>query len=187
MSKRWLGRGRPFSWSRDCKILHRGAVSWRTEDQPGCIGSQWTSDLVLAATRSIISALLRLILDLTSPGAGPRISLFSTYSICFTENVKIKHGMGFVSKRLIFWDGLRNTSTLLSLESKTGCLCLSALVSSMLASTTGRNRQWYDNHHGFWDLFICFSYRPLQFKFQRKTSSSNVVSRISICIQALRV
>lgn len=109
------GRGRAFIWPRVCKLLNREAVSWRTEDQPGRIGGQWTSDSVLAVMRSIISLLLRLILQ-----AQGFCYSASTPSALLKMCAKSKHDKEFVSRRLIFWNGLRNRSTLLSLESEAG-------------------------------------------------------------------
>lgn len=98
---------------------------------------------------------------------------------------KIKHDKEFVSKRLIFWDGLRNVST-------PCCPWRATLAVPPLRSPAGCPVPWsrtetVSQSSAFWGLFLFFSYTPFQFKLQKKTGSLNVTLRISFCIQASRV
>jgi len=82
---------------------------------------------------------------------------------------KIKHDKEFVSKRLIFWDGLRNVST-------PCCPWRATQAVPPLWSPAGCPVSWSRTEtapqpSALWDLFLFFSHRPFQFKLQKKTSS----------------
>lgn len=117
---------------------------------------------------------------MTSAGAGSRILFFSIHSIALLQMcAKIKQDKKFVSKRLIFWDGLRNVSTPFPWRVRqAGSASQSWPVPWSRTenhTTTIRASEIY---------FSAFPTDPIQSKLQNKTSSSSVISRRSVCIQA---
>lgn len=98
--------GEAFKLGKDCELLQGGAAPLSTEVQPGCVGGQWVSGVVLAVMRSIISVLLRGILPLTSLGwAQGFCHEASIPSALLKMCTKVKYDEEFISRGLIFWMG----------------------------------------------------------------------------------